>query len=105
MNWATSCKLSAGHFPLLTALIYIVKWALGAAGLSPFLESVRLNKRGQTALPFACGRCMLWDIMVVDAFCGSNANLAEAAKYASLIVAYDFQLLGFETSRVVNPNP
>jgi hypothetical protein len=114
---ALSCRLSAGRFPRHAEINTILKRTLGAAGLPALLEPVGVDRGdgkrpdGMTTFPFKQGKCMVWDVTVVDTFAASNINLsaveagaaAVAAedkkknKYRDLVERFQFEPVAFET--------
>ena len=111
-----SCKYSSGRHARHSALNEIVKKALNSAHIPAVREPPGLCRRdgkrpdGLTLVPWAHGKCMVWDVTVVDALAPSRVESFEPlkaaeeaeerkeAKYRELISSgYAFQPIAFET--------
>ena len=119
-----SCRFSAGRIPRHAALNDVVCRALRSAGLPSELEPAGLDRGdgrrpdGMTVLPFARGRCLLWDATCVDIFrpttlpraaitpgvIAEEAEVRKRVKYGALTDRYDFQPIAVETSGVLGPS-
>jgi hypothetical protein len=112
-----SCKTSAGRHPRHSQLNDLVLRSLQRANIPAMREPLGLcrtdGKRpdGVTLIPWSRGRCMTWDVTVVDTVAPSHvsdsalracsaAAKAEAQKiqkYASIALTHTFIPLAFET--------
>ena len=111
-----SCKYSSGRHARHSALNEIVKKALNSAHIPAVREPPGLCRRdgkrpdGLTLVPWAHGKCLVWDVTVVDALAPSRVESFEPlkaaeeaeerkeAKYRELISSgYAFQPIAFET--------
>ena len=113
-----SCRYSAGRGPRHAALNDIVKRALTGCGIPSSLEPTGINRGdgkrpdGITLFPWSQGKCLVWDVTVVDTFAeshltasalqpGSAAKEAEERKRRKFVNIGDhhvFEPLAFETA-------
>jgi hypothetical protein len=118
-----SCKRSAGRMARHSTLNDIVKRALVSAEVPSVLEPNGLLRRdgkrpdGMTLVPWSRGRCLLWDVTVVDALAPSRignyqptkaaaeAERRKEAKYSELSAnGYVFQPVAFEAQGNCGPS-
>ena len=119
-----SCKKSGARIQRHNSLNDIIHRALIRAGVPSIKEPPGLlrsdGKRpdGVTQIPWASGRCLVWDVTVVDTLAPSYASLsslsagnaAERAaankvqKYSALSPTHDFQPIALETLGPFDPS-
>jgi len=112
-----ACRKSAGRHMRHNAVNDLIKRALTSAGIPTILEPKSLcrddGKRpdGLTVLPWANGRCMVWDFTCPDSLAASHLNRAvvgpgsvandaesrKSAKYQTLSPLYCFTPVAVET--------
>ena len=117
-----SCKYSSGRHARHSALNEIVKKAFNSANIPAVREPPGLCRRdgkrpdGLTLVPWAQGKCLVWDVTAVDALAPSRVESFEPlkaaeeaegrkeAKYQELITSgYTFQPIAFETQGNCGP--
>lgn len=111
------CRKSAGRHARHNAVNDLIKRALASANVPSVLEPTSLcrddGKRpdGLTVLPWANGRCLVWDFTCPDTLAASHINRAvlnpgavandaesrKASKYRSLSATYTFTPVAVET--------
>jgi len=112
-----ACRKSAGRHMRHNAVNDLIKRALTSAGIPAMLEPKSLSRDdgkrpdGLTVLPWANGRCMVWDFTCPDTLAASHLNHAvvgpgsvandaeshKSAKYQSLSPMYCFTPVAVET--------
>lgn len=112
-----ACRKSAGRHVRHNAVNDLIKRALASANVPAMLEPNSLcrddGKRpdGLTVLPWANGRCMVWDFTCPDTLAASHLNRAvvspgavandaenrKSSKYRSLAACYNFKPVAVET--------
>jgi hypothetical protein len=112
-----ACRKSAGRHMRHNAVNDLIKRALMSANIPAMLEPNSLcrddGKRpdGLTVLPWANGRCLVWDFTCPDTLAASHLNRAvlspgavandaenhKMTKYSSLSAQYDFRPIAVET--------
>ena len=112
-----ACRKSAGRHVRHNAVNDLIKRALASANVPSILEPSSLSgddgKRpdGLTIVPWANGRCMVWDFTCPDTMAASHLNRAvmspgavandaesrKSLKYQSLAVLYRFTPIAVET--------
>ena len=112
-----SYRKSAGRLMRHNAVNDLIKRALAAANIPAILEPNSLSRNdgkrpdGLTVLPWANGRCMVWDFTCPDTLAASHLNRAvvgvscvandaetrKSAKYSSLSALYKFTPVAVET--------
>jgi len=112
-----ACRKSAGRHMRHNAVNDLIKRALASANVPSMLEPKSLarddGKRpdGLTVLPWANGRCMVWDFTCPDTLAVSHLNRAvispgavaneaesrKSTKYRSLSALYSFMPVAVET--------
>ena len=118
-----SCKKSSARINRHSTLNDIIHKSLIRAGVPAVKEPTGLlrsdGKRpdGATQIPWASGKCLAWDVTVVDTLAPSYAtlssisagNAAERAannkvtKYSAILASHEFTPLAFETMGPINP--
>ena len=112
-----ACRKSAGRHTRHNAVNDLIKRALASAEIPSLLEPKSLSRDdgkrpdGLTVLPWANGRCMVWDFTCPDTLATSHLNHAvvgqgtvatdaerrKAAKYSALSPMYCFTPIAVET--------
>ena len=117
-----SCKKSSARIQRHNALNDIVHRALVKAGIPATKEPPGLlrsdGKRpdGVTQIPWVSGKCLAWDVTVVDTLAPSYAQLSsisasraaeraaenKVSKYSAILQTYDFVPVAIETLGPIN---
>ena len=112
-----ACRKSAGRHMRHNAVNDLIKRALASAEIPAILEPSSLSRNdgkrpdGLTVLPWANGRCAVWDFTCPDTLAPSHLNRAvdgagcvandaemrKSAKYTSLSALYQFTPIAVET--------
>ena len=112
-----ACRKSAGRHFRHNAVNDLIKRALASAEIPALLEPKSLSRDdgkrpdGLTVLPWANGRCLVWDFTCPDTLAASHLNRAvvsagsvandaedrKSAKYLALAPLYNFQPIAVET--------
>ena len=112
-----SCKRSAARIQRHNALNDIIHRSLITAGVpsskepSGLIRSDGKRPDGVTQIPWSSGKCLAWDVTVVDNLASSYANLSsisaakaaeraaenKVSKYAALLHTHDFVPIAIET--------
>ena len=112
-----ACRKSAGRHIRHNAVNDLIKRALASADIPAMLEPSSLSRSdgkrpdGLTVMPWANGRCMVWDFTCTDTLAASNLNHAvlrpgaaandaesrKSTKYQSLSPLYKFTPIAVET--------
>ena len=112
-----ACRKSAGRHTRHNAVNDLIKRALASADIPAMLEPNSLSRDdgkrpdGLTVLPWANGRCMVWDFTCPDTLATSHLNHAvlgpgkvatdaenrKTSKYRSLAALYSFTPVAVET--------
>jgi len=112
-----ACRKSAGRHLRHNTANDLIKRALTSANVPTLLEPSSLSRDdgkrpdGLTVLPWANGRCLVWDFTCPDTLASSHLNRAvlgpgtvandaesrKAAKYSSLATLYNFTPIAVET--------
>ena len=112
-----ACRKSAGRHMRHNAVNDLIKRALASADIPALLEPKSLSRDdgkrpdGLTVLPWANGRCLVWDFTCPDTLAASHLNRAvvspgsvandaedrKTEKYLSLAPLYNFKPIAVET--------
>ena len=112
-----ACRKSAGRHMRHNAVNDLIKRALASADIPALLEPKSLSRDdgkrpdGLTVLPWANGRCLVWDFTCPDTLAASHLNRAvvspgtvandaedrKTAKYLTLAPLYSFKPIAVET--------
>jgi len=118
-----SCRRSAGRHSRHAAINTIVALAIGKADIPARLEPTNLvqddgrRPDGATLVPWAHGKCLVWDFTCPDTLAPSHihksflavgsvaleAEVRKSLKYSVLSVAHTFVLMAVETFRAWGP--
>src|SRR6201996_364750 len=119
-----SCRKSSARIQRHNALNDIIHRALVGAGVPSIKEPPGMlpsdGKRpdGVTQIPWASGRCLVWDVTVADTLAPSYASLSSTSagkaaeraaankvqKYSAFSTTYDFQPIALETLGPFDPS-